>query len=1134
MRRSIFCIPRTPTLSGSTGFCRSGPGRQTSPRRIPVIASLLIAGVATVVSPVLSEASRIADSARRDIGLTGGPWQERSGDTLERGKPVTRELSGDETHSYRIMLEAGQYLRATFDQRGINLIIALYGPDGGKIADLDSPVGAHGPEPVSLIAETSGSYRLEARPWQKNLPKGRYEVRIEEIRAATPQDRTRVTAERGFAEATIISGQGTGEALRKAIEKYGEVIPLWQALGDRRQEAYTLIAIGYFNRNLGEFQKALECFNRVLPLSRAAGDRSGESMALYQLGLVHSVLGEPQKALDFYDKAQAMYRADGDSSMQAAALGNMGAVYSGLGEQHKALEAFNQALPIKREANDLAGVATLLNNIGLVHSYLGEHQKALDLFNQALAIHRTTGNRREEATTLNNIAKIYDDFGEHQKALEFYLEVAQIKREAGIRNEEAIALNNVGYAHGSLGDHRKALGFYNRSLTLSRATGDRSAQAATLNNIGKAHSSLGEHRLALDFYNEALSNRRAVGDRRGEAITLTNIGRAWHDSGEPRRALDHYNQALSLNRDVSDRRSESITLYNIARARRDLDDLAEARTRIEASLAIIESLRTKVASQALRASYLASFRQIYELGIDILMRSHKQRPSEGFAALALQTSERARARTLLELLTEARSGIRQGVAPELIERERSLGESLDARATAQMRLLSGRHTPEQAAAAAREIDDLTNEYEHVQARIRQTSPRYAALTQPVPLSLEQIQTEVLDDQTLLLEYTLGEERSYLWAVTTSSIDSFELPKRAEIEAAARRVYEILTARNLSASNGPSQQARAKLAEFPEASAVLSRMLLGPVAARLNGRRLLIVSEGLLQYLPFTALPVPGGKSPGYRPMIVEHEIISLPSASVLAVLRRETTGRKPAARTIAVLADPVFYRDDPRIVSPGVDRAQTVGMPVSDVNRSATESGLADFVRLRFSRQEAENITRHATEDRKLKALDFDASRATASSEELGRYAIIHFATHGLINNRHPELSGIVLSLVDEKGQPQDGFLRLHEIYNLRLGADLVVLSACQTALGKEIRGEGLIGLTRGFMYAGAPRVVASLWRIDDRATAEFMKRFYEAMLGQGRRPAAALRTAQLSLLGDKRWREPYYWAAFTLQGEWK
>jgi hypothetical protein len=209
------------------------------------------------------------------------------------------------------------------------------------------------------------------------------------------------------------------------------------------------------------------------------------------------------------------------------------------------------------------------------------------------------------------------------------------------------------------------------------------------------------------------------------------------------------------------------------------------------------------------------------------------------------------------------------------------------------------------------------------------------------------------------------------------------------------------------------------------------------------------------------------------------------------------------------------------------------------MTRSGRETGVIDGEagsgRLLSTRREAAAISALVPERERMQALDFEASRTAALRPELGEYRIVHFATHGMLNNIHPELSGIVLSLVDEGGRQQDGFLRLQDIYNLKLPVELVALSACQTGLGKEIKGEGLVGLTRGFMYAGAPRVVASLWKVDDRATSELMKRFYQGMLGGERlRPADALRQAQLSIWKEKRWREPYYWAAFVLQGEWK
>jgi CHAT domain-containing protein len=417
----------------------------------------------------------------------------------------------------------------------------------------------------------------------------------------------------------------------------------------------------------------------------------------------------------------------------------------------------------------------------------------------------------------------------------------------------------------------------------------------------------------------------------------------------------------------------------------------------------------------------------------------------------------------------------------------------------------------------------------------------------------------LDPDTLLLEYSLGDDASYLFVVSQTSITSHRLPKRAEIEAAARHVRELLTAPQPQPGDTKGKyQARIKEARegyWPQA-AVLSRMLLGPVASQLGRKRLAIVADGALQYIPFAALPAPfsgidEGRNSGAepQPLFVDHEIVSLPSASTLATLRRETAGRKPADKSLAVLADPVFTDDDLRVrrnvgkvvakEKTGSDDSDEIDIASQPIVRSGRETGVIGvegaFGRLLSTRREAAAISALVPERERMEALDFEASRKTALRPELGEYRIVHFATHGMLNNIHPELSGIVLSLVDKEGRTQDGFLRLQDIFNLKLSAELVVLSACQTGLGKEIKGEGLIGLTRGFMYAGAPRVVASLWKVDDRATSELMKRFYQGLLGpEALRPAGALRQAQLSIWKQKQWREPYYWAAFVLQGEWK
>jgi CHAT domain-containing protein len=569
---------------------------------------------------------------------------------------------------------------------------------------------------------------------------------------------------------------------------------------------------------------------------------------------------------------------------------------------------------------------------------------------------------------------------------------------------------------------------------------------------------------------------------------------------------------------------------------REDNNLTEARSHIEKALAILESFRAKLASRQSRIAFFATVQRYYELYRYILMQQHRQNPSAGYDAQALQSNERARARALLETLSETGIDLRQGADPQMLERERNLQQKLNQHAERQTRLSNGKAAKDEIAALQKEINALTDEYQDVQTQIRRNNSRYAALVEPVPLTVGEIQRDLLDVDTVLMEYALGEERSFLWVVTSTSLNSYELPKRSEIEPAARRVYELLSdGKQWAQSNNVGTQ-------YTEAAARLSEMLLAPVAEQLKDKRLLIVPDGALQYVPFAALPRPKTKD---QFLAETNEIVSLPSASTLAVLRRETSNRPQATKSVAVFADPVFDATDERLTTVKANRTKADEKPTTDLGGSRTVLERAFnwrgetneplvISRLPFTRREAEGILATASSTSSLKAMDFRANRETVLNSDLSGYRMVHFATHGLLNSEHPELSGIVLSLVNEKGQPVNGFLRLNEIYNLNLGADLVVLSACQTALGKEIKGEGLIGLTRGFMYAGSPRVVASLWKVDDAATAELMKIFYRKMLQEKMTPAAALRAAKIEMWKQKRWSAPFYWAAFEMQGEWR
>jgi CHAT domain-containing protein/Tfp pilus assembly protein PilF len=1025
---------------------------------------------------------------------------------LKPDKPVERELVGRKIDSYRVILKEGEFLQVTVVTQDAGMVMTLLDPDGKQVAEMSNQNSGQAIV-LRAVAEIAGDYRLQLRSRNEQSQRQGYLIKIEELRVATPNDKKRCAADLTFAAARQMEEKGTTEALKDALKVYDEVSSLMRDLGDYKGEAVTLNRMGLIYKKMGDNYKALEHYNRALTIiSGKKGDRE-----------------------------------------EASILNNAALLYNTLGDRQKALEYYNRALPLIRVSGDWKAEAIILNNIGALHFALAESQKALEHFDLSLQLMRAKG--WQNAVALNGIGVVYDFLGEKQKALE-YLHLALSYSPSA--NDHASISANIGVIYDFLGEKQKALEYFNKALTQFRSAKDRRGIATTLHFIGSVYNSSGDSRKAIECYDEALSLIQASGDRYREALILAKTGEAYDALGEKQKALDYYSKSLLIGQAVKSRYIEALARYRKAITFYSLNNLAEAHSNIEVALGIIESLRTKVASSELRASYFASVQQYYDFYIGLLMRLDQLHPDRDYDAMALHASERARARVLLEMLMEGRVDIHQGVEPSLLEREQSLKQSLDAKTDKQVRLLSREHTREQAEQIDEEIKQLFAEYQKVRDQIRLKSPGYAALTQPRPLNVKEIQEEVLDADTLLLEYALGEQQSYLWAVTRDSIVTYQLPKRKEIEEAAQRVYELLSVDRQERSSHFNSS-------YSEAASALSQIILGPVAAHLKQKRLLIVPQGALSYIPFAALPVPAAQKQvtanaseiahsGLEPLIAKHEIIYSPSASTLAVLRRELAGRNLPRKTVAVIADPVFSKDDVRAraafkgeakavdgkdkpIIPSIDILQTAFL------RSIKGVGFGDgkeLPRLPFSGQEARTIFALGQQSGAMIALDFNANLRTATSAEMGQYRIIHFATHALLNNEHPELSGLVLSLVDERGEPQNGFLRLYDIYNLRLKADLVVLSACQTALGKQINGEGLVGVTRGFMYAGASRVMASLWRVDDQATAELMNRVYIGMMKYKQNPAAAMREAQLWMRKQKRWQSPYYWSGFIIQGEWR
>ena len=1014
------------------------------------------------------------------VFLAVGPSLSVHGEEqLEPNVPIERTLEAGQVHTFSLRVSAGHFTRITADQNHVDLVVRILSPDGAVETGIDNSADRSDPLSLSFVAGLVGTHRVEVRLRSAMSRGGRYTLGIEPPRIPTPADTKRIAAEGDRREGDRFLVLGTADSLDGAVERYEKSLAGWRELGDPREEAATLLRLSDALSRRGSLREALTRAEEALALWRLVGDRRGEAAALNKVGLAHSEQGDSRGALAVLEQAMALRKADGDAWGQAETFNDMAVSLGALGRLPEAIARYTDALGFARAAGDPLGEAMILKNRASDQVGLGETERALADLRDALGRFRAMGNRHEEGVTL---------FG----------------------------IGNVALDHNDTGE---ALRNFEGALEVLRETGDRHFEAFTHNHMGVARLAAKEPAAALREFELAAELFRSCEDSRGEAMALGGSGQALLEEGKVLQARDLLRDALGRIHAAGDNAHEAGTLLQLARAERALGDLESARAHLEEAIRLTESLRSSIPSVGERAAFVARTHERYDLLVDVLMALHAKKPGEGLDAEALHVSERAKARSLVDLLTEARVDLREGVDERLLDEERSLEARIETRRREDQKTLAGERAAGPPDPKRRSLAALLADYDELQGRLRVASPRYEALARPQPLSLKEIRAQVLDGDTLLVEFALGEERSFVWAATRESLTSHVLPRRAVVEAAARRLYEAW-----SVGNAVGEAEAARRARF------LGEMLLGPLADRLGKRRLAIVAEGALQYVPFAALPAPGPGSAA--PLVATHEVVSLPSATTLAALRREDSGRKAPGTRVAVLADPVFDRRDPRVTgrpAPGPER----GDPDDALTRSMKETGLRKLDRLGASRKEAETIAALAGPGGSFLALDFRASRTAAMGAEVSTARVVHFASHGLLNSRHPELSGVVLSLVDEKGRPQDGFLQTRDVYKLKLSAELVVLSACQTALGKDVRGEGLLGLSRGFMYAGAPRVVASLWPVPDRATAELMKHFYEGILLRGLRPAAALRAAQTAIRSEKRWASPYFWAAFTTQGDW-
>lgn len=973
----------------------------------------------------------------------------------ERGARTVLAVQDGAAPAVALDLTRGHWLRLAVRQEGVDVTVRVIDADGAEILTVDSPTGRLGREPVAFLTEREGVHHLHLDASRS----GQVVVEVLESRPATAEDTARFAAThalvRGIFHWIEDEARPAETELRRALEGF-------QAVGGDRAESDArrwLAAAVAADGRLGE---AVTLLLHAAEEFAEQGDAHEEAKVRTELGELWRRLGEPGEAERELLRARELFAAAGNDADLALVLNHLGLLWGDLGRLGEAEAAFEESLHLREQIGDACGVSSTERSLGALYVLIGRDREALD-----------------------------------------FLESAHAKAESCAVDTRISALVELGWAHHLAGDGDTALAHLDAAVDLAREDSRERPLMAALDRRGTVLASLSRFDAARTSYRQALRQADGSGDRRSRGDVLANLGRLARLAGDAAGAVRDLRRALPLLAEADDAEAEAFTRLELARALRTLDQSVAAEKELERALTRVETVRAGLPSNTSRSFFLAHRREIYDELIDLLMERAAAAPAARHHLRALEVSERARARSLLD-------SIAQGG-----------GKAAEGSAATHRTLMTGIERLDEERRRLREDGAPLEQIQSLDRRLRRMALVAERLAAPPSYPVERLLTaselpSVLDSETDLLVFSLGATASYAWLVDADGrVEWFRLPPAARLEGLARRTAGELSSR------------RHEAVPRSGAAAALARDLLGPIAPHLGTRRLAIVLDGALHLVPLQALPLPGAA--GDDLLLDRVEVVVVPSPSALA----EQRARPSAAHTgdVFVVADPVFTPDDHR-VSDG-HRVAAASLP-ADLERSIEALDLDRLPRLRATRQEAQAILAAASPRPTELLLDFAADRGNFLAGDVRQYRTAHFATHAILHPTHPQLSGVILSLVGPDGRPRDGFLRAWQVAAMELPAELVVLSACSTGLGREVRAEGLIGLPQAFFRAGARRVVVSHWPVQDRATAKLMGTFYEALLRDGLPPGTALARAQRKLRSDPRWEAPYYWAGFSLQGDWR
>lgn len=862
-------------------------------------------------------------------------------------------------------------------------------------------------------------------------------------------------------------------------------------------------------------QLVLETYDRQVKLYNLANNHDSHADTLAKKGDFARQIYAKDLSLVAYQASFEIYQKVGNKEAQARILNEIGRTYDQYGESYLSIDFYEKALLIAETTQNQELLVFILNGLGVAYSKIDRFEKAIGYLFQALEINKT---ETFQLVTLSNTGFAYSGLAEIEKALLFYEQALVLAKKLKDGRNESIVTNNIAIEQIKLGDLKNARNNLNLALAKFIEISDEFGQSSVLSRLGDIELREGNTEKALELLRRALEIRIKIGDSIGEIYTRNLIGIAENILGHESNATENINKALEISRKIFSESAELTTVYNLAKIEATRGNLKIASDLMAKSIEKVELVRSKFISKTFQSSYFATKQKYYELYIDILMNMHKLSPNQNYDRAAFFISEKMRARTLLELLgTESTENKKVGSNVEY----ESLNDQLTYLATQIIKLKnSSNNNTYEILRLEENLDKARTRLEILKTAIKNSKQ----VRDNRPLGIDEV-GELLDRDTALIQYSLGDKDSYAWLITNTEKIVFTLPSQTKIEKLAEKIYFLLTERNRDEIETlKDSEHRIKLAEdeYLNVSSDLFKIVILPMKAHLSNKKRLIISPDKgLHIVPFAAL------SYNSKFLVQQYELVVIPSVSSLSFIRQT---KSLGVQKIAVFADPIFNTNDPRIGGISNEKSNLLASQTK-INNKRGSIREFNFARLEGTMREAESIKKFFPKQSQFFLGPKAKKEVVQNLRETG--LSLHFGTHSLVFHDNPQLSCVVFNLIDEQGHECPGFLTIEDILRMKIAPELVTLSSCQSAKGKEIPGEGVISLTRAFFYIGARRVVSSLWSVDDDSTAQLMSDFYKN-ISNGLMPSSALRQAQIAMLGTRQYKSPYYWAAFQLQGEWK